>query len=88
MLVEWQQAGARLELYDRELLPLARERAAAALAAYRANRGAFQLTLDAFEAEIDLAVERARVAAARGRAWAYLHYLDPGRLQDGGRETP
>ncbi|MGH7336939.1 MAG: TolC family protein, partial [Myxococcota bacterium] len=81
MLVEWEQTGARLEQYDRELLPLARERATAALAAYRAGSGDFQLALDAFEEEIELAVERALLADARGRAWAFLRYLEPRQLQ-------
>jgi outer membrane protein TolC len=80
MLVEWEQAGRRLEQYDRELLPLARERAAAALAAYRASSGGFQLALDAFEEEIEAAVERALLADARGRAWAFLRYLEPRQL--------
>jgi outer membrane protein TolC len=88
MLSAWEQAGARLDLYDHELLPLARERASAALAAYRASSGDFQLALDAFEAEIDLAVERAALADAQGSAWAYLRYLDPRRLPDDGREIP
>ncbi|MGH8242535.1 MAG: TolC family protein [Steroidobacteraceae bacterium] len=80
MLVEWEQAGRRLEQYDRELLPLARERATAALAAYRAGSGEFQLALDAFEEEIETAVERAMLFETRGRAWAFLSYLEPRQL--------
>lgn len=79
-LVEWEQAGAQLRQYDRDLVPLARERATAALAAYRAGRGGFQLALDAFEEEIDVAIERAMLAEARGRAWAFLRYLEPRQL--------
>jgi outer membrane protein TolC len=88
MLVEWEQTGVRLERYDRELLPLARARAAAALAAYRAGRGAFQLTIDAFEYQVELAVERAFAVDARGRAWAYLRYLEPRQLQPGRKDIP
>lgn len=80
MLVEWEQAGVRLERYDRELLPLARERTAAALAAYRAGSGQFQPALDAFEELIEAAVERAALSEARGRAWAFLRYLEPQQL--------
>jgi len=80
-LVDWQQTGVRLEQYDRELLPLARQRATAALASYRTGSGEFQLALDAFEEEIGLAVERALLADARGRAWAFLRYLEPRQLQ-------
>jgi hypothetical protein len=79
-LAEWEQAGTRLRRYDRELLPLARERTAAALAGYRAGGAAFQLVLDALEAEADTAVERASVADERGRAWAFLRYLEPRQL--------
>lgn len=79
-LVEWEQTGARLGQYDRELVPLARERATSALAAYRAGRGEFQFALDAFEEEIDVAIERAILAEARGRAWAFLRYLEPRQL--------
>jgi outer membrane protein TolC len=80
VLVEWEQTGRRLDHYDRELLPLARERGAAALAAYRAGRGDFQLALDAYTDEIDAAVERAMLADALGRAWAFLRYLEPRQL--------
>jgi outer membrane protein TolC len=81
MLVEWEQAGRRLEQYDRELVPLARERAMAAIAAYRAGSGEFQPALDAFEVEMELAVERAELTDTRGRAWAFLRYLERGQLQ-------
>jgi outer membrane protein TolC len=81
MLLEWEQAGVQLDQYDRELLPLARERAKAALASYRAGRGGLQPALDAFEDEIEATIERALLADQRGRAWAYLRYLDPRQLQ-------
>lgn len=81
MLIEWEQTGVRLAQYDRELLPLARERAEAALAAYRAGSREFQLALDAFEEELELAVERALLIDARGRAWAYFRYLEPRQLR-------
>jgi outer membrane protein TolC len=79
-LVDWEQTGARLGQYDRELVPLARERTTASLAAYQAGRGDFRFALDAFEAEIDVAIERAMLAEARGRAWAFLRYLEPRQL--------
>jgi outer membrane protein TolC len=88
MLAEWERAGTQLERIDRELLPLAREGAAAALAAYRAGGGEFQLVLDAFEDQVELAFERALLADARGNAWAYLRYLDARQLHDTGKEIP
>jgi outer membrane protein TolC len=76
-LVEWEQAGARLERYEHELLPLARERSRTALASYRAGRSDLRLVLDAFEDEAELLVEHAEVTGVRGRAWASLAYLEP-----------
>ena len=81
ILLEWEQTGVQLEQYDRELLPLARERSKAALASYRAGRGGLQAALEAFEDEVETTVERALLADARGRAWAYLRYLEPRQLQ-------
>ena len=80
MVIEWEQSGAQLAQYDHELLPLARERSRAALAAYRAGGADLRSTVDAFEDEIELLVERAELADARGRAWAFLRYLEPQHL--------
>jgi outer membrane protein TolC len=75
MLVEWQQLGEQLGQYERELLPLARERSRAALAAYRAGRGELRPAIDAYQQEIEFIVEHAQLVNERGRAWAYLRYL-------------
>lgn len=80
MLIEWEQSGAQLAQFDRELLPLARERSHAALAAYRSGSADLRFAVDAFEDEIELVVERAEIADARGRAWAFLRYLEPRHL--------
>jgi len=80
MLIEWEQAGAQLDQFDRELLPLARERSRAGLAAYRTGAADLRLAIDALEDEIDLLVERAELANARGSAWAYLRYLEARQL--------
>jgi len=76
VLIEWEQSGAQLAQYDRELLPLARERSRAALAAYRAASAELRFAVEAVEDEIELLVERAELADARGRAWAFLRYLE------------
>jgi cobalt-zinc-cadmium efflux system outer membrane protein len=80
MLIEWEQAGAQLDQFDRELLPLARERSRAALAAYRSGAADLRLAIDALEDEIDRLVERAELANSRGSAWAYLRYLEARQL--------
>jgi cobalt-zinc-cadmium efflux system outer membrane protein len=79
--IEWQQLGAQLAQYSSELLPLARERSRVSLAGYRAGRSELRLALDAFEDEVNLLVERAALQNERGRAWAYLRYLQAQHLQ-------
>ena len=80
MVIEWEQSGEQLAQYDRELLPLARERSRAALAAYRSGSAELRSSVDAFEDEIELLVERAELLDARGRAWAFLRYLEARQL--------
>lgn len=81
-LVEWRLLGEQLEQYERELLPLARERSRAALAAYRAGRsGELRSAIEAFTAEIELLIELAALQEERGRAWAYLRFLSPHQVE-------
>lgn len=75
MLTSWEQLGEQLQQYERELLPLARERSRAALASYRAGRGDLRLALDAYSQEVEFVIEHAELVNERGRAWAYLRYL-------------
>jgi outer membrane protein, heavy metal efflux system len=86
MLTEWQQLGEQVGQYDRELLPLARERSRAALASYRAGRGDLRLALDAHQQEIEFVIEHAQLLNERGRAWAFLRYLGREHLH-GQRES-
>jgi outer membrane protein TolC len=79
-LIEWEQLGAQLEQFERELLPLSRERSRAALASYRAGRTDLRLALDAFEDAINLLVDRAVLQNEQGQAWAFLRYLEPQHL--------
>src|SRR5258707_821554 len=50
---DWQTAGVRMERFEKLLLPLARERVAAALAAYRGGRGELGVVLEARRAETE-----------------------------------
>jgi outer membrane protein TolC len=75
MLAEWEQLGAQVTQYERELLPLARERSRAALASHRAGRGDLRLALDAYQQEVEFVIEHAELVNERGRAWAFLRYL-------------
>ncbi len=80
MLTEWDQLGEQLDQYERELLPLARERSRAALASYRAGRGDLRIALNAYGQEIEFVVEHAELLNQRGQAWAFLRYLSPEHL--------
>lgn len=88
MLIEWEQSGAQLERFDRELLPLARERSRAALAAYRSGGSDLRFAVDALEDEIELLAERADLANTRGQAWAYLRFLESRQLPAPRQEDP
>jgi outer membrane protein, heavy metal efflux system len=81
MVIEWAQLGEQLEHYERELIPLARERTQVALAAYRAGSGGLQPSLDAFANEIEILIDREALQSERGRAWAYLRFLQPEHLR-------
>lgn len=76
MVIAWQQSGEQLEFYEKEQLPLARERSRAVLAAYGAGRSELRDVLTALEDEAELLIERSNLRSERGAAWAYLRYLD------------
>jgi outer membrane protein, heavy metal efflux system len=88
MITQWQQLGEQLGQYERELLPLARERSRAALASYRSGRGDLRLALDAYRQEIEFVVEHAALVNERGQAWAFLRYLGREHLHGDGRTAP
>ncbi len=79
---DFDTAGRRIERFERVLLPLARERSSAALAAYRGGRGELGPVLEAERAITETELGLNQVLAERARAWANLNYLYPqGALQ-------
>lgn len=76
-IATWRSAVDRAQRYERELLPLANDRADAALAAYRGGRGDLQATLAAFDQVIDQRVAYTELQDALGQAWASLHFAFP-----------
>jgi cobalt-zinc-cadmium efflux system outer membrane protein len=78
-IAEWQQALAaalaQRELIDRERLPLARQRAEASLAAYRAGTLPLRALLAAQEAAVVLSIERIDVELEAARPWSALDAL-------------
>ena len=76
-LADWDAAVARLGRYDTRILPLARDRASAALAAYRGGSGSLSGVIEASRAETEAQLARLGAEAERARAWARLAYLFP-----------
>lgn len=75
-LATWQGLRRQLQRQQHDVLPLARDRARAALAGY-AGGGDLQPWLDARRDEIEQHLEQARLQGELGRAWAALAYLLP-----------
>ena len=76
MLVsDWSFAGERVTRWEKNVLPLTRQRAELALAAYRGGRGDLATVLEARRAETEVELSRLAAELDRGRAWARLNYL-------------
>ena len=73
----WRSARDRVQRYERELLPLANDRADAALAAYRSGRGDLQASLTAFDQAIEQRIAYTELRDALGQSWATLHFAFP-----------
>lgn len=74
---EWQTGLERLERYRNELLPLARERTDAALAAYRGAKASLGDVLSARANELDTRLQALQLEAETARLWARLNFLFP-----------
>ena len=73
----WRSAYDRVQRYERELLPLATDRADAALAAYRGGRGELQASLTALDQAVDQRIAYTELEDALGQSWAALHFAFP-----------
>lgn len=81
-LADFRTAQRRIERYQEVLAPLARDRTAAALAAYEGARGELSAVLEAERSKTDVELEMVRALAERARAWANLTFLySPGAVQ-------
>ncbi len=75
MLADWNAAKARLQRYDAELLPLAHERTAVALASYRGGKGDLAPVLEARKSEIETRMNHLMARSDLARAWTQLNFL-------------
>lgn len=76
-LADFDTAQRRIERFERTLLPLARDRTTAALAAYRGGRGELGSVLEAERAITETDLAHVQALAERAKAWANLNYLYP-----------
>jgi outer membrane protein TolC len=77
-LAAWRSAGERVRRYEKDLLPLADDRAEAALAAYLGGRGDVQAPLTALDEAIETRLVYTELQNTYGQAWATLHFAFPG----------
>lgn len=75
-IAEWRGLRAQIDRHETQLLPLAADRAEAALAAYAAG-GPIQPWLDARRDELEAHLDHSRHLGALGQSWAALAYLVP-----------
>jgi outer membrane protein TolC len=77
MLNDWENGRERRARYERELIPLARQRTQAALAAYRGARSGLGDVLSARRNEIGVRMQALQLEAETARLWAQLNFLFP-----------
>jgi outer membrane protein TolC len=77
MLNEWENGLERITRYERELLPLARDRTEAALSAYRGGKGDLNAVLAARKNEIEVRTQALQLTQDTARTWAQLNFLIP-----------
>lgn len=77
MIEEWQSGLERSSRYERELIPLAKERTQATLGAYRGGKSSLPDVLAARRNEIDVRLQALQLQADTARLWAQLNFLFP-----------
>ncbi|MES2259959.1 MAG: TolC family protein [Pseudomonadota bacterium] len=77
LIAEWENNRERHARFVRELLPLAHERIAAALAAYRGGKATLNELLAARRNELDVRLQALQLEMDIARLWAQLDFLAP-----------
>ena len=77
MIQEWQNGRERTARYQRQLIPLAKERTKAALGAYLGNKASLTDLLLARRNEIDTRMQALQLEMDTARSWAQLNFLFP-----------
>ena len=74
---EWGNGRERRSRYERELVPLARDRTRAALAAYRGGKSSLSEVLAARRNEIEVRMQALQLEMDTARLWAQINFLFP-----------
>jgi outer membrane protein TolC len=77
MIEEWQNDRERIARYEQELIPLAKQRIDATLAAYRGGKASLVDVLAARRNAIDTHVQALQLQSDTARLWAQLNFLFP-----------
>jgi outer membrane protein TolC len=80
LINEWQSGRERGQRYEHELIPLARERSSAVLAAYRGGKAGMSEVLAARRDEIDVRLQALQLESDTARLWAQLNFLYPSTM--------
>ena len=78
---EWENGRERRARFERELLPLARDRTQAVLAAYRGGKGSLNDVLAARRNEIEVRIQALQLETDSARLWAQLNFLLPSEVK-------
>lgn len=81
MITEWENGRERLARYERGLIPLAKERTQAALAAYLGGKANLTDLLLARRNEIDVRLQAVQLEMETARLWAQLNFLFPDNVR-------
>jgi outer membrane protein TolC len=76
-IAEWENGRERRTRYEQQMIPLARDRTAAALSAYRGGKASLVDVLAARRNEIDVRMRALQLSADAARLWAQLNFLVP-----------
>ena len=79
MVAEWQNGRERLARYERDLVPLARERSKAALTGYQGGKTSIADLLLARRNETEVRMQAVQLEMETARLWAQLNFLVPDR---------
>ena len=77
LLNDWQTGKERVLRYNSQMIPVAGQRLAAALTAYRIGKGDLASVLAARREEINIRIQALGLELETARFWAQLNYLKP-----------